>query len=639
MMGNLDWGGTCFARYKHGHGHVPTAFISKTDEIMSKYRPIAPRPTPVTSNACESNSNCKPNSDSALGSRSKFTTRKGKRNHYTESGVARPNRTRRKGSSYSKTPSPRGTKRLKVGPNKRSDLAGSERSTHIVGFTVQPSSIAADRPTKIVHPFDGASSVEKLNAEDLGCMEKAAAIAPTEGSSMPYKKTTRLGGLTIIEVMNSIGGVGAENPAKSMEAVPEQTTEDTQCGCGSPELLVFPVVSNSQRQEEEEKNEKKLVTLPFLPETPSLHKSPALGSSESNSPSTDPKSDMPDASSDKREIQLRLFGINFIQKRDGPCQTSKDESPKPTTFVPSVDSALLDQMYSVSVDPFILLLDSDRKDVLWFNPAYVRMVKAIEERNSNGYQPLIMTPTPLACYIFKEASQGAVNLKAILWGFVNKFNIPETASGSNNETSINREHTLMSQASSSSAHFMQRSPNDAMSGMPPTRESLSPVENVVVMPQANRPVGSIINIEYIKEANQHISPLCKTMDEIHEQIERETFPALISDSTNKVKWTNSAYKKMVGQPECSWLKSTGGLSNDKFDVPSNSWINGEVVLNDKIPLPVSALKCCARIQWTNIKGKKSSLRAPCEVYNYISDLSKFTSLNRPLPIHQAGYSD
>ncbi|XP_057858138.1 uncharacterized protein LOC131067206 [Cryptomeria japonica] len=529
MMGNLDWGGICFARYRHGQGHVPTAFISKTDEIMSKYRPIAPKPTPVTSNACEYNSNCKPKFDSVLGSRSKFTTRKGKRNH-------------RKGSSDS----PRGTKKPKVGPNKH-----SERSTHMVGITVQPSSIAADRPTKIVHPFDGVSSVEKLNAEDSGFMEKAAAMVRTEGSSMPYKKGAGLGGLTIIKVMSSIGSVGAENPAKSMEAVPEQTTENTQSACGSSELLVFPPVSDSQRQEEEGKNGKNVVTLPLLPETPSWHKSLALGSSDSNSPYSDPKSDMPDASSDTGEIQLRLFGINFIQKRVGPCQTSKDESPKPNIFVPSVDFALLEHMYSESVDPLILLLDSDRKDVLWFNPAYIRMVKAIEERNSNAYQPLTMIPTPLACYIFKAASQGVINLKAILWGFVNKFNIPGTASESNNETSINREHTLMSQASSSSAHFMQRPPNDVMSGMPPTRESLSPVENVVIRPQANRPVGSIINIEYIKEANQQISPLCKTMDDIHEQIERETFPAFISDSTNRVKRTNSAYKKMVGQPECS----------------------------------------------------------------------------------------
>lgn len=244
------------------------------------------------------------------------------------------------------------------------------------------------------------------------------------------------------------------------------------------------------------------------------------------------------------------------------------------------------------------------------------MVKAVEERKSNTYQPLIMTPTPLASYMIKAAAQGAADLKAILWGFVNKFSIPETASGSNNETSMNREHTLASQASSSNAHFMQRSPNDAMSGMPPTRESSSPVENVVIMPQANRPVASIIDIEYIKESNRQISPLCKTVDEIRKEMERETLPALISDSTNRVNWTNSAYKKMVGQPECSWLKSTrGGLSNDKFD---GSWINGEVVLNKKIPLEVNALKCSARIEWSNSEGKKSLLKAPCEVYKFVT---------------------
>ncbi|KAH9305900.1 hypothetical protein KI387_010304 [Taxus chinensis] len=80
---------------------------------------------------------------------------------------------------------------------------------------------------------------------------------------------------------------------------------------------------------------------------------------------------------------------------------------------------------------------------------------------------------------------------------------------------------------------------------------------------------------------------------------KETFPALISDSKNRVKWANSAYKKMVGQPECSCLESTVCCYNDNSEGPLTSMINGEVVLKDE-SFPASALGLSASMFHKNV---------------------------------------
>ncbi|CAK9168197.1 unnamed protein product [Ilex paraguariensis] len=52
--------------------------------------------------------------------------------------------------------------------------------------------------------------------------------------------------------------------------------------------------------------------------------------------------------------------------------------------------------------------------------------------------------------------------------------------------------------------------------------------------------------------------LLKKPEEVEEEVESEALPAIVSDSNNKVRLANSAYKEMVGQPECSWLDTAGG---------------------------------------------------------------------------------
>ena len=49
--------------------------------------------------------------------------------------------------------------------------------------------------------------------------------------------------------------------------------------------------------------------------------------------------------------------------------------------------------------------------------------------------------------------------------------------------------------------------------------------------------------------------LPKKSEEVEEEVDSEALPGVISDSNNKVRLANSAYKKMVGQPKCPWLDS------------------------------------------------------------------------------------
>ncbi|KAG4147297.1 hypothetical protein ERO13_D05G214000v2 [Gossypium hirsutum] len=144
-----------------------------------------------------------------------------------------------------------------------------------------------------------------------------------------------------------------------------------------------------------------------------------------------------------------------------------------------------------------------------------------------------------------------------------------------------------------------------------------PASNVVV-PQPIRPVGSIIYVGCIKE-NPILTPqmqVLKKREEVEELVESDALPAVISDSNNKVRLANSAYKEMVGQPECPWLDSvvTGegrALGN------SCKRICGEVVLHlsesdSRLTVKSKGFSCWVRIEWGS-EGKKRSVKAFCEV--------------------------
>ncbi|GAB2293854.1 hypothetical protein Dimus_028065 [Dionaea muscipula] len=141
----------------------------------------------------------------------------------------------------------------------------------------------------------------------------------------------------------------------------------------------------------------------------------------------------------------------------------------------------------------------------------------------------------------------------------------------------------------------------------------------VLLPQPIRPIGSSIRVGFISTEEQLLlllhAELAKERqraEEVEEAMESEELPAIISDSNNKVRMTNSAYKEMVGQPECPWLDSmlsSGGCCGRR--------ISGEVVIHDatETGLPISSAKrfsCWVRIEWER-KGEKRWIDAFSEV--------------------------
>ena len=134
----------------------------------------------------------------------------------------------------------------------------------------------------------------------------------------------------------------------------------------------------------------------------------------------------------------------------------------------------------------------------------------------------------------------------------------------------------------------------------------------VISPRPVRPVGSSITVRCLRDDPSPTPEIqiLKKPEEVEEEMESETLPAVISDSNNKIRMANSAYKEMVGQPECPWLNSmvTGGAS-----VGGNR-ISGEVMLQlseSKVPFSCNGFSCWASIEWGSA-GNKSSVNAFCD---------------------------
>ncbi|CAN4122546.1 unnamed protein product [Withania somnifera] len=133
----------------------------------------------------------------------------------------------------------------------------------------------------------------------------------------------------------------------------------------------------------------------------------------------------------------------------------------------------------------------------------------------------------------------------------------------------------------------------------------------VITPQPVRPVGSSISIGCINEEapddGGRNKKSMKKPEEVEEEVEAEALPAVVSDSKNKVRLTNSAYKEMVGQPECRWLDYMAGNACKR--------IGGEVMLefvnSCSVPMSSNGFTCWVKIEWGAAQGKKNSVKAFC----------------------------
>ncbi|KAI6689124.1 hypothetical protein NL676_025952 [Syzygium grande] len=139
----------------------------------------------------------------------------------------------------------------------------------------------------------------------------------------------------------------------------------------------------------------------------------------------------------------------------------------------------------------------------------------------------------------------------------------------------------------------------------------------VISPRPVRPVGSRISVGCIREDRRPDSPAPRVRqkpEEVEEEVESEALPAVISDSNNRVRVVNSAYKEMVGQPECPWLEA---MDNPGAAAGRRRRIGGEVAIRmcdeeAKVPVWADGFSCWARIEWVGSGGKKSSVKAFCD---------------------------
>ncbi|KAF2324266.1 hypothetical protein GH714_011422 [Hevea brasiliensis] len=148
------------------------------------------------------------------------------------------------------------------------------------------------------------------------------------------------------------------------------------------------------------------------------------------------------------------------------------------------------------------------------------------------------------------------------------------------------------------------------------RQLQEPLTHNVITPQPVRAVGSSISVGCVSEDLGSTPPvqLPKKPEEVEEEVESEALPAVISDSNYKVRLANSAYKEMVGQPECPWLDSML-MGDGSFGSSSCKRICGEVILHladSKIPASSNGFSCWVRIEWGH-EGKKRAINAFCDV--------------------------
>ncbi|KAL6013029.1 hypothetical protein ACLOJK_003519 [Asimina triloba] len=138
----------------------------------------------------------------------------------------------------------------------------------------------------------------------------------------------------------------------------------------------------------------------------------------------------------------------------------------------------------------------------------------------------------------------------------------------------------------------------------------------VIVPQPVRPVGSSISVGCISKplSSTSSAPVLKRPEEVEEEVELEALPSVVSDSNNRVRLANSAYKAMLGQPECPWLDSMVAKDGSRVGTTSKR-ISGEVMLDlshTSVPMPANRFSCWVKIEWAS-NGRNMFVDAPCDV--------------------------
>eukprot|EP00249_Psilotum_nudum_P006929 c20165_g1_i1 orf=176-2293(-) len=509
----------------------------------------------------------------------------------------------------------------------------------------------------VVAPVNSGSlpSSEALKRDDALMQRTAARVSPSVLSERIYGVTINKENQFGDCFMEMIRGIASLPTSAEIHTLmyPKLTTEDMRAStismkgdaavsstrmpfpqaglqhaskCRSENGLVVPI-----REREEVTH---VVTLPLLPEIP-CHGYSSVQSSLSTCTSEQTTLDLGALS----EIKVGDVGgrpSSFLFWADlgatpvtsgcnSTCNYDNTSGTLKNHICPQLaDRRYIEEVHGNSSEPVLLVDDLHR--VLWFNKAYDRAAKSILKRGSvqvweGPYIDPLGHPTVLGTVNLKSSNQTG-SLSATLWGFLKKLVIQES--------DRLREGIHMGSLPGS----LKGTPSYVRESDPvPAERLLSDLEqktaaqhrgeskkNEVIMPNPKRLVGSTVSLVGVTEALHSNDSPSTSLAAIEAQLEESILPSFITDSSNRVRWVNSAYKQMVGQPECHWLASTVTTSSScKSDVSSAALLqsprpNGEVsfVWSSKFPETATAFSGKVNIQWIN-NGETSSLTVPCEV--------------------------
>ncbi|KAH7426436.1 hypothetical protein KP509_10G001800 [Ceratopteris richardii] len=282
-----------------------------------------------------------------------------------------------------------------------------------------------------------------------------------------------------------------------------------------------------------------------------------------------------------------------------PEATTRLESPTPSTC--STDSSqmsssyttipCLRQTYGEVPEPLVLVDDLTHK-VLWLNQGYSRACRGNPTTLQAPFVDLLGAPMQTGRFQLQLQGQPDCTF-ATLWGFSGK-------------TSAVRGGTKTDQNAVLLCGQQPETPSDASGDTNPFHRSK------VIIPQPIRLVDSVISVESITDVqNGNVGSV--SLEHAKRQLEESNLPALITDSLNVVRWVNTAYKAMVGQPKCPWLTST--VKDGGFSSKASPTITGEVLLSCNVKIPTFAMCFSGRVnvQWTRNTRERSSMTLPCDV--------------------------
>ena len=279
----------CFAM----QGNQQHSATSKADQIMAKYRPIAPKPPLQTTSSLG-----KPASDSTFSTLdflSTFNTTHNSNGRHNGSGIGY----KRKASD-----------RLGI-PIHSPSVLKKPRGVPSLGT---PVSVNQDILFSRVQ-VDGQIPMSPAKGLEANYFNGSSVFDERCGRSDEW--------VSVKMVVESIGEVGVGNLRSKVDDVSVGTVAETHCGCGFADSFAFSIAG------EEEKND--LVTLPLLPQTPQLQNVSSASSHNEGSAASNNH-----ASSHKEGIPLRLFGRDLGHREVGSCQISSNESLKLDKVVPIV---------------------------------------------------------------------------------------------------------------------------------------------------------------------------------------------------------------------------------------------------------------------------------------------------------------